>query len=88
LTEQFCVNKDKPEMHCCAKCHLKKQLADDEAKQKSPTVPDIKNDIQLFGSPIAIHIYNSDSKGATLMYSFNGLTPLAGSSAVFHPPCA
>ncbi len=88
LTEQFCVNKDKPEMHCCAKCHLKKQLADDEAKQKSPALPDIKNDIQLFGSPITIYINNNSSDGATLMYSYTCLIPLAVSAAIFHPPCA
>jgi hypothetical protein len=88
LTEQFCVNKDKPEMHCCAKCLLKKKLAEDEAQQKSPALPDVKNDIQLFGSPISIHINNSDSKSATLMYSYIGLIPSASSAAIFHPPCA
>jgi len=88
LTEQFCVNKDKPEMHCCAKCLLKKKLAEDEAAQKSPALPDVKNDIQLFGSPIAIHIYNNNGKGTTLMYSYTGLILLSGGSAVFHPPCA
>jgi hypothetical protein len=88
LTEQFCVNKDKPEMHCCAKCLLKKKLAEDDAKQKSPALPDVKNDIQLFGSPIAIHIYANNGKGATLLYSYTDLIPLAGSAAIFHPPCA
>ncbi|HTA83122.1 MAG TPA: hypothetical protein VK783_09320 [Bacteroidia bacterium] len=88
LTEQFCVNKDKPEMHCCAKCLLKKKLAEDDAKQKSPALPDAKNDIQLFGSPIAIHIYADNGKGATLLYSYTDLIPLASSAAFFHPPCA
>jgi len=26
ITEAFCVNKDKPELKCNGKCHLKKQL--------------------------------------------------------------
>lgn len=32
LTEKFCVNKDKKEMHCKAKCHYKKQVK--KAKQE------------------------------------------------------
>src|ERR1700722_13344934 len=54
ITKDYCVNKDKPMMHCCGKCKLKMQLAQDEEKQKSPAMPDIKNDIQLFGSPVYI----------------------------------
>jgi hypothetical protein len=26
IAEKYCVNKDKPQMHCNGKCHLKKQL--------------------------------------------------------------
>ena len=26
ITEKYCVNKDKPQLHCNGKCHLKKQL--------------------------------------------------------------
>jgi hypothetical protein len=88
ITEKYCENKDKPTMHCCGKCHLKKALAQDDANQKSPAVPDIKNDIQLFGSPITIHIYNNTDKAIQIItpyiegYAFNAY------SNVFHPPQA
>ena len=26
ITEKYCENKDQPEMECCGKCHLEKQL--------------------------------------------------------------
>ena len=26
ITEKYCVNKDKPQLHCNGKCHLKAQL--------------------------------------------------------------
>lgn len=26
ITEKFCINKDKPQMKCCGKCYLRKQL--------------------------------------------------------------
>jgi hypothetical protein len=88
ITDKYCVNKDKPQMHCCGKCHLKKALAQDDEKQKSPAVPDIKNDIQLFGSPVTIHIYSNTDKGIKITtpyitgYSYN--EPVG----IFHPPQA
>ena len=87
LTEQFCINKDKPEMHCCAKCLLKRKLAEDDAKQKAPTLPEVKNDILLFGSPLAIHIYNTESSGVLMAVPYTA-SALAGTHvSVFHPPC-
>jgi hypothetical protein len=88
LTEEFCVNKDKPEMHCCAKCLLKKKLAADEEKQKSPALPDVKNDIQLFGSPIVIHINNSQSQINSIVSPYTQSLQTGVNGSVFHPPCA
>lgn len=34
ITEQLCINKAKPQMHCEGKCHLRKQLQKDEEEQK------------------------------------------------------
>ncbi len=37
ITELFCINKDKPEMHCEGHCHLEKQLqADRDHKHEEP----------------------------------------------------
>lgn len=33
----YCVNKSKPEKHCHGKCHLNKQLAENNSHQSSPT---------------------------------------------------
>ncbi len=88
LTEQYCVNKDKPEMHCCAKCLLKKKLADDDAKQRTPVVPDIKNDIQLFGSPISIHINNNVGEGISILSAYTCSLQSGVNASIFHPPCA
>jgi hypothetical protein len=88
LTELYCVNKDKPEMHCCAKCLLKKKLAQQEEQQKSPAVPDIKNEIQLFGSPLTIHINNDMNKGVSILSPYTHSLQSGVNSSVFHPPCA
>jgi len=40
IIENFCVNKDKPKMHCNGKCHLSKQLEKvDETKQDKSKFP-------------------------------------------------
>lgn len=36
VTAKFCVNKDKPEMHCNGKCYLHKQLEKEHHKDKKP----------------------------------------------------
>ncbi len=37
ITENFCVNKTKPEMQCNGKCHLKKELKEsEESASKNP----------------------------------------------------
>ncbi|MGP8214872.1 MAG: hypothetical protein ACLQQ4_04850 [Bacteroidia bacterium] len=88
LTEQFCINKDKPQMHCCAKCLLKKKLAEDDAKKNSPALPDVKNDIQLFGSPLSVQINNSVNEGINMQSSYSQILLPGVQSSVFHPPCA
>ena len=43
ITEKFCENKDKPDLHCNGKCHLKKQLKEVptqiEQKRESKSKP-------------------------------------------------
>lgn len=35
ITEYFCVNKDKPMLHCDGKCYLAQKMAEARAKEKS-----------------------------------------------------
>lgn len=86
ITQKYCVNKDKPGMHCCGKCHLKKKMAEDDEKQKSPAMPDIKNDIQLFGSAISLNIYRRESKHYIRNAQYSGAYLPGVHSSVFHPP--
>ena len=45
IAEVLCENKDKPEMHCNGKCHLKKQLkkANDVPENEPLSVPVVSN---------------------------------------------
>ena len=46
ISQDLCVNKDKPEMHCNGKCHLKKEikkvLGEENPEQKKTTLPTLK----------------------------------------------
>ncbi len=46
ISQDLCENKDKPEMHCNGKCHLKKEikkvLGDDNPGKKKTTLPTLK----------------------------------------------
>lgn len=43
ITEQFCVNKDKPKMHCNGKCHLMKKLSNYGQNVTKSTIPYKRN---------------------------------------------
>lgn len=36
ITEKYCINKNKPSMHCMGMCHLKKIFKEQEKKQQDP----------------------------------------------------
>ncbi len=42
IAENLCVNKDKPQMHCCGKCQLRKRLKQEENNDKQN--PERKNE--------------------------------------------
>jgi hypothetical protein len=84
LTEKYCINKDKPEMHCCAKCLLKRKLAEQDEQQKLPVFPDIKIDILLNNNEQGISYIAAQNSVLTPYYL--PLSPQAEGLGVFHPP--
>jgi hypothetical protein len=88
IAKVLCINKDKPEMHCNGKCHLAKQLQQqDEQEQQSAgksgitltEIPGVLVTLQTFPLCSATHI---DVAFAPLNGELTG-----ASSACFHPPC-
>lgn len=91
IARNLCENKDKPELKCCGKCYLKKQLkkADaEEKKQDSPAAKSNRLELTAFVLP---------SRTATPLSFIASLSPVQnpGRSAhhgilfsvpVFHPP--
>jgi hypothetical protein len=49
IAQNICENRDKPKMNCKGKCHLKKQLAEDESGKKGNSQSQQeKQDVNLF----------------------------------------
>jgi len=87
ITQKFCVNKNKPKMHCNGKCHMMMKMKEEDKKENTPT-NNIKEkyEIQLFSyintsiellNPFTIikhHSFYSSSESTSHLLS------------VFHPP--
>ncbi|MBI4931444.1 MAG: hypothetical protein HY841_11815 [Bacteroidetes bacterium] len=87
IAKVLCINKDKPQMHCEGKCHLKKQLEEQDKEEQSPVNPvKEKNEIQLFSQNNSdIHLFSPSVTNELISYySF----PLSDKHllSVFHPP--
>lgn len=39
IAKYLCINKDKPELQCNGKCHLKKELSEQRKDEKGPAFP-------------------------------------------------
>ena len=39
ISEELCVNRDKPELHCNGKCHLKKEIKSILDTDENPVLP-------------------------------------------------
>lgn len=88
ITEQFCINKDKPELKCNGKCHLAKQIEKHESPQpeKSQTSQKIKETkIELFQS--VRQLLQIEAEERISFYTPSSLgTENSVSNTHFHPP--
>ena len=92
ISTVLCENKNKPELKCCGKCHLKKELANASEGEK-PTSSNKKDTskqevevlfFQNIKSLVMVQIYFQDTISigdnySNLYFHLNGCT-------VFHPP--
>ncbi|MBW7869091.1 MAG: hypothetical protein H3C31_12280 [Brumimicrobium sp.] len=68
-TEQFCVNKDKPTLHCNGKCHLVKELAQQE-KQKENKDLQIMPEINLFVEDSPIELFSNPNINEVIKHTY------------------
>ncbi len=85
--ENLCENKDKPELQCNGKCHLKKVSQSQNKEQKIPeSIIDFKE--LLLYSNTAIDYSFSQQKTSTkqLEIAYLNLYAFSRIKACFHPP--
>ncbi len=87
IIKTYCINKNDPSKHCDGKCHLTKQLQEEEKKETLPgTNRDERLEINLFSENITAYLFNNFS-GKEYIYpdlKFPKIdSPVFG---FFHPP--
>ena len=55
ITEKFCVNKDKPELQCNGKCHMKDMVAENTQKE-SKTMWHVENILPVFYTELYVDL--------------------------------
>lgn len=92
ITRLFCVNKDKPRLHCNGKCHLRRQLGkatDTESKAPGAGFAKIKYEVLAplpsFELGTRVISYPKTVRFAPRVASCYAFSPVHG---IFHPPTA
>jgi hypothetical protein len=55
ITEKFCVNKDKPELQCNGKCHMKDMVAENTEKENQ-TMSHVENILPVFYTELCVDL--------------------------------
>ena len=83
--ELFCVNKEKPELHCDGKCELSKLAHQDDANSERPSYLDIFHRELVYTPHLNLEIHFFASK--TLhQYSYQNSYLFLFSTSHDHPP--
>ena len=84
---RYCVNKNNPAAHCNGKCHLMKQLKNDDNQQKTPgNNLKVKVEIQLFPINEKISHFNVRCPEEFNFPPLITTKPNSPSFPIFHPP--
>jgi len=85
--EKDCVNKDKPMMHCCGRCQLKKKLQQEENNEKNAEQRDNKNELPLSSKSFFATVPIRKELAYNIIYlSLSGCKEIKMPRSIFHPP--
>ena len=88
IAKNLCENRDKPMMHCNGKCHLRKQLAEQQKKENAP-VQSLKEklELQFFSKTTPLIFTETDPEIIPFNSTYLFFIPKTTLVSVFHPPC-
>lgn len=84
--EAFCENKDKPELACNGKCHLKKVLETPNKKGNEPIQISQIKDLILYIENLSSYSFKSEIAFKKQYTSYLNLYSFRVSDIIFHPP--
>jgi hypothetical protein len=87
--EKDCVNKDKPMMHCCGRCQLKKKLQQEENNEKSAEQRSSKNELPISSKSFFATVPVRRELAFNIQHpSLSGGAAIKMPRSIFHPPGA
>jgi hypothetical protein len=89
ITEQYCVNKSKPKLHCDGKCYLAKQIKQSEDQEKKNRSTNRENDEIFSAAHSSIDVtYYSVYHTVGYLRAISTFMPSAPALAIDQPPCS
>lgn len=87
IIKTYCINKNDPSKHCDGKCHLTKQLQEEDKKENLPgTTRDERPEINLFSENIKAYLFNNFSGKEYIYPELKLQKTIQPVFAFFHPP--
>ena len=88
IAKNLCENRDKPMMHCCGRCLLRKRLAHQDNQDKSNPERRAENRSEvLFSEEVSVFLAEPIREAHILSYAlFSSKAPVDRAAAIFHPP--
>lgn len=87
IIRTYCVNKDNPSRHCDGKCHLTKQMQEDNKREGIPdNYQKEKLEIQWFSEDGTDFLLKSYADHKYTYPILNVMIPVFPSLSIFHPP--
>ena len=88
IARTLCENRDKPMMHCCGRCQLRKRLAkeDNQDKNSPERKSDNRNEVLFCEKNTQTFIAPFRDAGRASYPSFASGGPVDRSLSFFHPP--
>lgn len=88
IAKNLCENRDKPQMHCCGKCLLRKRLAheDNQDKNNPERKSDDRNEVLFFEESSVVLAPPFVSLISSPIHPVVSGTPVDRTFPFFHPP--
>lgn len=86
ITRKYCENKAKPKLHCDGKCHLKKQLKEEDKKEKESTSNNTKDKFETEFFVQVNFNFSAQKASTSTTHFYSANQSHSHTHAVFSPP--